>query len=484
MSEKVIEREEVDVAKHNGHGKAIDSASDENDAETEAVEQTDENSDEGEPVVKNGSKRRKILFIGAGVLIIGLILGTGYWLYARQYESTDDAFIDGDIVQVSPKVSAYVKKVYVSNNQFVHKGDLLVELDPTDYEAKLEQAKAQLLTAQSQHGAAQANVDLTEKTSSASRTTANSNVETAKNNVEQTRLAAGSKQSQIAQSQAAARTAQANLGQTRAQIPQAESNLKLAQVEYDRRNVLFNRGDISRQALDQATNALQNAQAQLDAAQKQVIAAQARVDEANAGVRTAEENYRQSLAQVDLTQSQVGESQGRLEDANAAPERVAVSESQVGTAASAIEVAQAAVHQAELELSYTKIYAPEDGYVTKKSIEEGQLVQTGTPMMAISESDDVWVVANFKETQLEHMQVGQSVDVEVDAFPSETFHGKVESFQAGTGSRFSLLPAENATGNYVKVVQRVPVKIVFDESPEKIKRLSPGMSVEPTVKVR
>lgn len=484
MSEKVIEGEEVDVAKRNGHAKPVDSIPDENQAESEPVEQVDENSDEGEPAVKNGSKKRKIFFIGAGVLVLGLILGTGYWLYARQYESTDDAFIDGDIVQVSPKVSAYVKKIYVDNNKFVHKGDLLVELDPTDYQVKLEQAKAQLATAQSQHGAAQANVDLTEKTTDASRTTASSNVQTAKNNVEQTRLAAGSKQSQISQAQAAARTAQANLGQTRAQVPQAESNLKLAQVEYDRRSVLFKRGDISRQSLDQATNALQNAQAQLDAAQKQVIAAQARVDEANAGVTTAQENYRQSVAQISLTQSQVGESQGRLEDANAAPERVAVSESQVGTAESAIEVAQSAVHQAELELSYAKIYAPEDGFVTKKSIEEGQLVQVGTPMMAISESDDVWVVANFKETQLEHMQIGQPVDVEVDAFPSETFHGKVESFQAGTGSRFSLLPAENATGNYVKVVQRVPVKIVFDESPEKIKRLSPGMSVEPTVKVR
>ena len=484
MSEKVIEEKEVEAAKHNGHGKTINTASDENETETDPVEQVEEDSDESEPAVKNGSKKRKILFIGAGVLILGLIVGVGYWLYARQYESTDDAFIDGDIVQVSPKVSAYVKKIYVNNNQLVHKGDLLVELDPTDYEVKLEQAKAQLATAQSQHGSAQANVDLTEKTTSASRSAASSNVETAKNNVEQTRLAAGSKQSQISQAQAAARTAQANLGQIRAQVPQAESNLKLAQVEYDRRNVLFQRGDISRQSLDQATNTLQTARAQLDAAQKQVIAAQARVDEANAGVTTAQENYKQSLAQVNLTQSQVGESKGRLEDANAAPERVAVSESQVGTAESAIDVAQAAVHQAELELSYTKVYAPEDGFVTKKSIEEGQLVQTGTPMMAISESDDVWVVANFKETQLEHMQIGQSVDVEVDAFPSETFHGKVESFQAGTGSRFSLLPAENATGNYVKVVQRVPVKIVFDESPEKIKRLSPGMSVEPTVKVR
>jgi membrane fusion protein (multidrug efflux system) len=482
MNEKVIEGEDVGAVRKNGNEKTVETSTNGKGIEIEEPEVKSE--DQIEPETKNGSRKRRILFIGAGALIIGLIAGVGYWLYARQFESTDDAFIDGDIVQVSPKVSAYVKKIYVSNNQLIHKGDLLVELDPTDYELKLEQAKAQLATAQSQHGVAQANVDLTAKTTSASRMTANSNVVTAKTNVEQTRLAAGSKQSQIAQAQAAARTAQANLAQTLAQVPQAESNLNLARSEFNRRNGLFNRGDISRQALDQATNELQTAKAQLDAAQKQVIAAQSRVDEANANVTTAQENYRQSLAQINLTQSQVGESQGRLEDASAAPERVAVSESQVDTAEAGIQAAEAAVHQAELELSYTKIYAPDDGYVTKKTVEEGQLAQIGAPMMAISESDDVWVVANFKETQLEHMQVGQTVDVKVDAFPSETFHGKVESFQAGTGARFSVLPAENATGNYVKVVQRVPVKIVFDESPEKVKRLAPGMSVEPSVKVR
>jgi len=208
------------------------------------------------------------------------------------------------------------------------------------------------------------------------------------------------------------------------------------------------------------------------------------VDEARANVNTATENYRQSLAQVNVTQSQVGESQARLEDANAAPERIDVSQSAVETARANETAAEAAVHEAELELSYAKIYAPEDGYVTRKTVEEGQLVQVGTPLMAISQSDEVWVVANFKETQLETMQVGQKVDIKVDAFPSESFHGKVESFQAGTGSRFSLLPAENATGNFVKVVQRLPVKIVFDDPPERLKRLFPGMSAEPTVKVR
>lgn len=440
-------------------------------------------SDEPAEKPKNG-KRRKFIYIGGGVFLILAVVGLVYWLYARQFESTDDAFIDGDIIQINPNVSAHVIKIPVKSNQFVHTGDLLVELDDSDLQVKLKQAKAQLETAKSQRDQAKANASLTVKTTTASKTQALSNVQTARSNVDQTKAAAGAKQTQIQQSQAAARTAQANLAQVRAQVPQAESNVRLAQVEYDRRLTLFKKGDISQQSLDQGTNALQTAQAQLNAAQKEVLAAQSRVDEANAAVLTANENYKQSLAQVGLTQSQVGESQGRLADANAAPERVDVTQSQVEVAEAVVAAAEAAVAQAELDLSYTKIFAPGDGFVTRKTIEEGQLVQVGTPLMAISQSDDIWVVANFKETQLENMQIGQPVDVYVDAFPSESFHGKVESFQAGTGSRFSVLPSENATGNYVKVVQRVPIKIVFDDPPEKVKRLSPGMSVEPRVKVR
>jgi len=325
---------------------------------------------------------------------------------------------------------------------------------------------------------------LTRKTTEASRTQARSNVRTAQTTVEQTKVGADAKQSQIRQAQSAVKTAQANLAQVRTQVPQAQSNLDLARKEYDRRLALYNNGDISKQSLDQATTALQTAQAQMDAARKQVDAAQSRVGEAQEGVVTAQENYRQSLSQVNVTESQVNESTGRLQDAEAAPERIAVSESQVGTSAASIEQAEAAVHQAELDLSYTKIYAPEDGFVTKKVVEEGQLVQPGAALMALSLSEDFWVVANFKETQLELMRVGQPVDIEVDAYPSETFHGKIDSFQVGTGSRFSVLPAENATGNYVKVVQRVPVKITFDEKPDNVHLLAPGMSVEPSVKVR
>ena len=422
--------------------------------------------------------------IGGIALLVIAAASLGYWLYARQFESTDDAFIDGDIVQISPKVSSYISKIYVRNNQLVHKGDLLVELDPKDFELKLEQAKAQLATAQSQHGLAQATVNLTTKTAKASQTQALSNVTTARNNVQQTALASDAKRSMISQAQAVARTAEANLAQTRAQVPQAESNVHLAEVEHKRRLALFDKGDISKEILDQSTNALQTARAQLDAAQKAVIAAQSRVDEAQAGVATANENYKQSVAQIDLTRSQVDESKGRLQDANAAPERIDVSQSQAETAESQIGAAQTAVDQAERDLSYTKIYAPEDGYVTQKTIEEGQLVQVGAPLMALSLSDDVWIVANFKETQLELMRVDQPVDIKVDAYPNETFRGKVQSFQVGTGSRFSLLPPENASGNFVKVVQRVPVKIVFDEKPDHLHLLAPGMSVEPSVKVR
>lgn len=430
-------------------------------------------------------KRKKTPFYIVGaILLVAAIAGSVYWIYARQYESTDDAFIDGDIVQISPKISAYVTKIYVKENQSVKKGELLVELNAEELEAKLERARAELRAAEARRGQAEAQTLLTRRTTGAAQTQARSNVETARSNVEQTRLAAGAKQSEIRQAETAVKTARANLAEARARVPQVESNLQLAETEYNRRLELFNRGDVSRQSLDIAANAVAAAKAQLEAARKQIEAAQARVEEADAGVGTAQENYRQSLAQIDLTQSQVNESSGRLADAAAAPERIAASESEIGTARAAVEQAKTTVAQAELELSYAKIYAPEDGFVTRKNVHEGQLVQPGAVLMALSQSDEIWIVANFKETQFERMRVGQPVEIKVDAYPDKTFRGKIESFQAGTGSRFSVLPSENASGNFVKVVQRIPVKIVFEEKPEDIHLLVPGMSVQPRVKVR
>ncbi len=489
-SENTPARDEINTGKNNlpinpaadeaaaGSENAQYAAIDETKQENEDAAESDESAAEEKP------RSKTLFYIIGAVVLIGAIGGLIYWLNARQYESTDDAFIEGDIVQISPKVSAYVTKVYVDSNQLVHKGDLLVELNSKDYEAKLEQAQAELRAAQAQKNQSQAQVALTKATTTASQTQAVSGVEAARNNVQQTSAAADAKQSQIKQAQSAVKTAEANLRQTQALAPQVEANLNLAQKEYNRRLKLYDSGDISKQTLDEAVNALQTARAQLDAAKRQVQAAQSKVNEARSNVAVAQSNYQQSLAQIELTKSQVGETIGKLQDANAAPERIDVSQAQVGNADAGIAQAEAAVHQAELELSYTKVYAPEDGTVTRKTVQEGQLVQPGSPLMALSQSNEVWVVANFKETQLTDMRIGQTVEVKVDAYPDQSFQGRIESFQAGTGSRFSVFPSENATGNYVKVVQRIPVKIVFNEPPDKVHLLVPGMSVEPRVKVR
>lgn len=428
-------------------------------------------------------RRKRAFYIAGGILLIAAVAFLIYWLYVRQFEYTDDASIDGEVVQISPKISAYVARVLVKENQFVKKGDLLVELNSDDLEARLEQAKSQLRAAQAQRTRAKAQTDLTRTTSYATQFQALSNVKTAKNNVAQSGLTAETKRSEIIQAESAVKTARANLAQARAQIPQAESNLRLAQVEYERSLSLFNSGSVSRQSLDLAENALQRAKAELNAVRNQATAAESRIEEADARVATAQYNYKHSLAQIESSRSEVDESIGRLKGANSAPERIAVDQSEIGTAEAGIQQAEAAVRGAELELSNTKIYAPEDGFVTRKNVQEGQLVQPGAALMAISQTD-VWIVANFKETQLEGMRVGQPVDIKVDAFPGRTFRGRIESFQAGTGSAFSVLPSENASGNFVKVVQRVPVKIVFDEKPENVHLLVPGMSVQPRVKVR
>src|SRR5258706_3096772 len=208
---------------------------------------TAETGSEEEPPEVNGGKRRRLLIFGGIGLVILAIIGVLYWLYARQYESTDDAFIDGDIVQFSPKVAANIAKIYVKSNQYVHKGDPLLDLDPKDLEVKLEQARAQLANATGQKGSAEANVDLTTQTTNASQNQALSNVQTSQTNVRQTQRAADSKQRLIDQARSVARTAQANLARTRTQGPQAESNVHLAQVEYNRRQEVSNHCDIAKQ---------------------------------------------------------------------------------------------------------------------------------------------------------------------------------------------------------------------------------------------
>ncbi|MEP6925250.1 MAG: HlyD family secretion protein [Pyrinomonadaceae bacterium] len=452
------------------------------------------------------------VYIISGIVLASAIAGFGWWLYARQFATTDDALIQGNISLISPKITARVAKIYVEDNQAVKKDDLLVELEANEVTAKLEKARATLLTAQASLEKAKANVTLTRADSQAGLNQASSNLQTANNTIEQTKIASSIRQNGIAQAQSRAEMAEASVRQMQAQIPAAAASIAqakaqvtaakskddVARLESERDRALFQVGDVSKQKLDLSNRELSESSAGLTSAEKGVEIAEARLvtlhrqvefeaahaREAQTGIQAAENDYRQSIAQVNVVASQADESAGRLAQARALPARVAVDQSEVNIAEANIAEAQAALTEAEIELQNTKIYAPQDGFISQKAVQTGQLVQPDSSLMMVTQPG-IWVVANYKETQIERIQIGQPVDIYVDAYPSVTFHGRVESFQAGTGSRFSILPTENATGNFVKVVQRISVKIVFDEMPDSRKYLLfPGMSVVPKIRIR
>ncbi|HEX3559302.1 MAG TPA: HlyD family secretion protein [Pyrinomonadaceae bacterium] len=429
-------------------------------------------------------RRPAFLIIAALVLIFAVIYGLRYWAYARAHETTDDAFVDGHIVQVSPKVSGYVAKVYVKDNQEVKEGDLVAELDARDYEARLEAAKAALAAGLAREREAQAGVSLTRANTRANVQQASGVVQQARSGVESARAAAAAERSKISQAGAGVATAQAGVATAQAQVAAAEAEANRASADVARYQELFSKDEVSRQRLDQAIAEARTAAANLDAARRRVAAAEAQVAEARAAEAAQAEQARRAQTQVGGAQAGVGEALGRAALAGTGPQQIAVSQAQAETAGASIEQLRAAVEQAELELSYTKLYAPETGRVTRKAVEEGALVQPGQPLMAVV-SGDIWVTANFKETQLGDIHPGQPVEVTVDAYSGRTFKARVESIQMGTGARFSLIPPENATGNYVKVVQRVPVKIVFEPNQlDPNQPLAPGMSVTPEVQVR
>jgi len=428
-------------------------------------------------------KRAAFLIAAIIVLVVGAAIGLHYYLYARSHESTDDAFIDGHIIQISPKASGYVAKVYVDDNQQVKAGDLIVEIDARDYQIRLQQAKAALEAGLAREAEARTNVSLTRATTAASVQQARATVLGARSGVQSSRAGASSSLSRAKQAASAISTAQANLEQARAQVQAAQAETTRTSADVERYQALYAKDEVSKQQLDQAVAAARTASAQLDAARQRVAAAEAQVNEAGASHVAAAETARQAQTQIGGAQASVSEALGRLAQANTAPQQVAVSQAQSKTAGATTEQLRAQVVQAELELSYTKIYAPEAGRVTRKSVEQGAYVEIGQPLLSIVPGN-VWVTANFKESQIGRMLPGQPVDITVDAYSDKVFKGHVDSIQAGTGARFSLIPPENATGNYVKVVQRVPVKIVFDEPPDPKHMLAPGMSVVPEVAVR
>jgi membrane fusion protein (multidrug efflux system) len=428
-------------------------------------------------------RRPAFLVVAAVVLIVVAIIGVRYWLYARSHESTDDAFVDGRIVQLSPKVTGYILKLYVTENQQVKEGDLIAELDPRDFQVRLEQARAALEAGIAQHQQAQSSVELTRVNTRANVQQASATVQQARTGVAAASAAAAAERSRVSQAEATISSAEAGAAQARAQVAAAEAEARRANADVERYQALYQKDEISRQQLDQAIAAARTANAQLEAAQQRVAAAEAQVAEARAARTAAAETARRAATQISGARAGVGEALGRLAQASTGPQQIAVSRAQVQTAGATIEQLRAAVEQAELDLSYTKIFAPESGRVTRRAVEQGALVQPGQPLTALV-TGDVWVTANFKEDQIEEIRPGRPVQVKVDAYPDRIFRAHVDSIQPGTGSIFSLLPPENATGNYVKVVQRVPVKIVLDDPPDPNYMLAPGMSVVPEVRIK
>jgi len=414
-------------------------------------------------------RKRAAKLAGIGLAVIAAVAGGIYYLHSRHYESTDDAFIEGDVIQVSSRVAGQMFRVYVQDNQHVNGGDLIAEIDARDYEARAAEARAGLADISARADGAQSNLLLTSTVTDAVLTQTGAAADAAQDQVQI--LQAGA-----AQAVAAIRAAEAALGQAEAQQSAAQAEASRASEDAVRYRALYARDEVSKQQLDRAETLTRSTAAAQEAASQGTEAARAHLSEAQAAQVSTQAALRQA-------EKQVVQAQGRVSEAKSAPQQIQVRHADVIALRAGIAQALASVQQAELALSYTRIYAPESGYITRKSAEPGDFVQPGQPLLALV-SDRLWVVANFKETQLTRMRPGQPVTLKLDAFPQLRLRGHVQSFQSGTGAAFSLLPAENATGNYVKVVQRVPVKIVLDEAPPAGYRIGPGMSVEPEVRIQ
>jgi membrane fusion protein, multidrug efflux system len=376
----------------------------------------------------------------AGLIVLALV-GFFLWRHFSSYEGTDDAQIDGHLNSVSPRVSGHVIKILVQDNQFVQAGTPLVEIDPSDYQVALESAQAAYSDASAQAQAAQVNVPITSVGTSSQVIDAEGNVQNA---------VAG-----VAMSQRQLEASQALLAET-------EANNAKAQNDLARYKQLVDKQEVSQQQYDQAVAAAK--------AGDSTVAAQ------KAQVAQMEQGVVQSKAKL-------SQAQASLRNANTAPQQLAVTRSRAQSAQAQANQKKAELDQAQLNLQYTKIVAPVSGIVSNRTVEVGQNVAPGQELMKIINLDDIWVTANFKENQLREMRVGQPVTISVDAY-GKKYKGKVESVAGASGSLMSLLPPENATGNYVKVVQRIPVKIVFDAGETKEHLLRPGMSVEPKVWIK
>ena len=371
-------------------------------------------------------------------LVVLLVVGFFMYRYFTSYESTDDAQVDGHINSVSARISGHVIKLNVQDNQYVQAGTVLVEIDRTDYQVAYERAKADFADAQATAVAAGVTVPIT---------SVNTNSQIS------------ASEADVASARAGIQAAQQQFQAAKAQLQEAEANNVKAQNDLARYKQLVEKQEISHQQYDQATAAAQAGAAGVEAARATADAADQQVTQAKGRLVQAEANWRY---------------------ANTAPKQMQISQARAQSALAQAERMKANLDQAELNLQYTKVVAPVNGVVSNRTVEVGQNVAPGQELMKVINLDDIWITANFKETQLRDMHAGQRVTIEVDA-NGRKYNGKVDSIAGASGARFSLLPPENATGNYVKVVQRVPVKIVLDSGSNKDQSLRPGLSVTPKV---
>jgi membrane fusion protein (multidrug efflux system) len=386
------------------------------------------------------SNRRGMIVV---VVVVLVLVATGLWWRSTFTENTDDAQVNGHLIQVSSRISGQILKVDVEENQVVKAGDTIAELDPRDYQVAVENAEAALASAQANAAAANVNVPITAVNTGSNLSSADANVSGSQAGVEQ---------------------AQRQLESAHARVQQAQANSTKAQADLGRYKPLVEKDVISKQQFDGAVAAA-------DAARAALVDAAAGEQAAAGGVRVAHE--REAQAQAGLKFAQTG------------PQQVAAQSARARQALAQVAQAQAQLDMATLNLSYTRIVAPMAGIITRKSVEINQNVAAGQNLLTLVSLEGLWVTANFKETQLRHMSAGQPVEIEVDA-TGKSYHGKVTQIGGATGSVLSLFPPENATGNYVKVVQRVPVRVDFTDlaSEDPSHLLRPGLSVEPKVRVK
>ena len=374
-------------------------------------------------------------------VIVLLVLGFFLYRYVTSYESTDDAQIDGHVNSVSTRIAGHVVKLNVQDNQYVPAGTVLLEIDPADYQVAYERAKADFEDAQAAAVAAGVSVPINSVNTTSQLSASEADVSSARAGI------------QVARQQFEA---------AKAQFQQAEANNVKAQNDLGRYKQLVEKQEISQQQYDQAVAASKASAAAVEGARASAVAAEQQVTQA---------------------QGKLVQSQANLSNANTAPRQMEIIRAKATSALAEAQRKKADLDQAKLNLEYTKIVAPVSGIVSDRTVEVGQNVSPGQELLKVINLDDIWITANLKETQLREMKIGQRVTVEVDA-NGKKYRGKVDSIAGASGARFSLLPPENATGNYVKVVQRIPVKIVLDPGSNNDQQLRPGMSVTPKIWIR